>query len=94
MVVHSYRHRYGLVAGDPALEAIEERLIGQPAIGVPSVAMDGDGDGVMEIGGCAGHERHFTAAYERVVIGRAGHNLPQEVPEAFAEAVLSVTPAD
>ena len=94
VVVHSYRHRYGLVPGDASVEAIEERLIGQPAIGVPTVAMDGDGDGVMAIGGCAGHERHFGAAYERVVIPRAGHNLPQEAPQAFAEAVLSVMPAD
>lgn len=94
VVVHSYRHRYALVPGDPAVEAIEERLIEQPAITVPSVAMDGDGDGVMSIGGCAGHERHFDASYERVVIPSVGHNLPQEAPEAFAEAVLSVAPAD
>jgi pimeloyl-ACP methyl ester carboxylesterase len=94
VVVHSYRHRYGLVPGDPAVEAIEEQLIAQPAIAVPTVAMDGDGDGVMAIGGCAGHAHHFTASYERVVIPRVGHNLPQEAPQAFAEAVLSVTPAD
>jgi len=94
VVVHSYRHRYALVPGDPAVEAIEERLIEQPAITVPSVAMDGDGDGVMSIGGCAGHERHFDAFYERVVIPSVGHNLPQEAPEAFAEAVISVAPAD
>lgn len=94
VVVHSYRHRYGLVPGDPAVDTIEKRLIEQPVIAVPSVAMDGDGDGVMAIGGCVGHERHFAAAYERVVIPRAGHNLPQEAPEAFAEAVLSVVPGN
>ena len=94
VVLHSYRHRYGLVPGDPAVEAIEKRLIEQPAIGVPTVAMDGDGDGVMRIGGCLEHARHFEAAYERVVIPLVGHNLPQEAPEAFAKAVLSVTPAN
>ena len=52
VVVHSYRHRYGLVPGDPAVASTEERLTGQPLIGVPTVAMDGDGDGVMDIGGC------------------------------------------
>jgi pimeloyl-ACP methyl ester carboxylesterase len=93
VVVHSYRHRYGLVPGDPAVEAIEERLTAQPSIGVPTVAMDGDGDRVMPIGGCAEHERHFTGPYERVVIPLAGHNLPQETPEAFADAVLSLAPA-
>jgi pimeloyl-ACP methyl ester carboxylesterase len=94
VVVHSYRHRYGLVPGDPAVESIEARLAGQPSIGVPTVAMDGDGDGVMDIGGCAGHAPHFKASYQRVVIPRAGHNLPQEAPKAFADAVLSVVPAD
>ena len=94
VVVHSYRHRYGLVPGDGAVETIEEQLTGQPSIDVPTVAMDGDGDGVMEIGGCAGHELHFKASYRRVVIPRVGHNLPQEAPEAFADAVLSVMPAD
>lgn len=92
VVIHSYRHRYALVPGDPAVEAIEDRLIGQPSIGVPTVAMDGDGDGVMSIGGCAEHGRHFAGPYERVVVPLVGHNLPQEAPEAFAEAVLSVMP--
>ena len=94
VVVHSYRHRYGLVAGDAAVEDIEARLVDQPAIGVPTVAMDGDGDGVMAIGGCAGHARHFSGPYERVVVPLVGHNLPQEAPEEFAEAVRSVVPAD
>ena len=92
VVVHSYRHRYGLVLGDPAVAAIEERLVAQPSIAVPTVAMDGDGDGVMSIGGCAGHERHFTGPYERKVIPLVGHNLPQEAPAAFADAILSVVP--
>ena len=86
--MRSYRHRYWLVPGDPAVEHLEERLVDQPEITVPTVAMDGDGDGVMSIGGCAGHERHFTGPYERVVVPRVGHNVPQETPAEFAEAVL------
>lgn len=93
VVVHSYRHRYGLVPGDPAADSIETQLTAQPTIRVPTVAMDGDGDGVMSIGGCAGHERHFSGPYERVVIPRVGHNLPQEAPKEFSEAILSVARA-
>ena len=93
VVVHSYRHRYALVAGDPAVESIETRLVEQPVIGVPTVAMDGDGDGVMQTGGCAEHARHFSADYRRVVVPRVGHNLPQEAPAEFTEAILSVMPA-
>ena len=91
VVIHSYRHRYGLVAGDPALEGTEQRLVAQPRITVPAVSLDGDGDGVMPSGGSESHHRYFTAAYERRLIPVAGHNLPQEAPEEFAEAVLSLT---
>lgn len=94
VVVHSYRHRFGLVPGDPAVAAIEEKLSAQPAIDVPTITIDGDGDGVMPGGGCAGHAHHFKTAYERLVIPRVGHNLPQEAPQAFADAVLSVMPPD
>jgi len=94
VVIHSYRHRYGLVPGDPAVEAIENELIAQPSIGVATIAMDGDGDGVMQIGGCEGDEHHFTGPYERIVVPRVGHNLPQEAPREFADAVLSVTSAE
>ena len=90
VVIHSYRHRYGLVAGDPAVEATEQRLVEQPRIGVPTIALDGDGDGVVRQGGAANHARYFTGAYERRVIPRVGHNLPQEAPEEFARAVLTL----
>ena len=89
VVIHSYRHRFAMVAGDPALEAIEQRLVAQPPIGVPTVVMEGLGDGVMR-GGSAHHRRHFTGPYERIEIPEVGHNLPQEAPQAFAQAVLSL----
>ncbi|MBT4491131.1 MAG: alpha/beta hydrolase [Rhodospirillaceae bacterium] len=90
VVIHSYRHRYALVAGDPAVAEIEARLAERPLITVPTIAMDGAGDGVMSSQGCAGHERFFSGAYRRDVIPSVGHNLPQEAPEAFADAVLSM----
>ena len=90
VVIHSYRHRYGLVAGDPAVEATEQRLTAQPRIAVPTIALDGDGDGVVRQGGAAAHARFFTGPYERRVFPRIGHNLPQEAPEEFVAAVLAL----
>ncbi len=90
VVIHSYRHRYALVSGDPAAESAEERLARQPAISVPAIAIDGDGDGVIPLGGCADHQHHFTGSYERRVVERVGHNLPQEAPGEFTQAILAV----
>ncbi len=90
VVIHSYRHRYGLVAGDPAAEEIERRLAAQPPIRVPSIALDGGSDGVQAAGGSERHQRFFSAQYERRVIPGTGHNLPQEAPREFAAAVLSL----
>jgi pimeloyl-ACP methyl ester carboxylesterase len=87
VVLHSYRHRFGLVVGDPALDDWERALAAQPPIGVPTIAIDGAGDGVMALGGSAHHQRHFTGPYAHRVLPVVGHNLPQEAPEAFASAV-------
>jgi len=93
VVIHSYRHRYGLVVGDPAVEETEQLLTKQPEIAVPTIILDGKDDGVLPLGESADHRHFFTGAYaHRVVIG-AGHNLPQETPRAFAEAVLSLIEA-
>ncbi len=91
VVIHSYRHRYALVPGDPAVEETERRLTAQPPITVPTIVMEGSGDGVTGVGGTAHHKRHFTGQYERREIPLVGHNLPQEVPQDFAAAVLSLT---
>jgi pimeloyl-ACP methyl ester carboxylesterase len=90
VVIHSYRHRYRLVPGDPAVEDTEGRLTAQPRITVPTVALDGGGDGVMPVGGSGQDYRFFTGKYMRRVIPQVGHNLPQEAPEDFAAAILSV----
>jgi len=90
VVVHSYRHRYGLVPGDPAVEATERRLARLPHISVPTVALDGAGDEVVSEDGCETHHRFFDGPYERRVIPVVGHNLPQEAPAEFADAILAV----
>ena len=90
VVIHSYRHRFGLAPGDPALEDTERRLALRPPITVPAIALDGDGDGVARAGGARDHAKHFKASYERRVIPLVGHNLPQEAPREFAQAVIDV----
>ena len=90
VVIHSYRHRFGLAPDDPAMESIERRLATQPAIGVPTVVLHGADDGVSPQSASAGAHRHFTAQYERRVIPGAGHNLPQEAPDALVEAIRAV----
>jgi pimeloyl-ACP methyl ester carboxylesterase len=86
VVIHSYRHRYGLVPGDPAVAHIETRLTAQPPITVPTISIDGDADGI--IFGTTHHGPKFTGQHEHRVFPRAGHNLPQERPEEFAGAIL------
>ncbi len=90
VVVHSYRHRFGLVGGDPDYDDIERRLAAQPEIAVPAIAMDGHDNGVLPTETLAGHAAFFTGRYERRVIAGVGHNLPQEAPQAFADAVKSL----
>jgi pimeloyl-ACP methyl ester carboxylesterase len=90
VVIHSYRHRYALVAGDPALEDIERRLAAQPAIAVPTVALHGEANSVLPAAGLELRARRFSGPYQRTVIARIGHNVPQEAPTQFAEAVLSL----
>ena len=86
VVIHSYRHRYGLVPGDPAYAGIEAALAAQPPIGVSAITIDGDADGVNP--GTAHHAQKFVGAHEHRVFRGAGHNLPQERPADFARAVF------
>ena len=89
VVIHSYRHRYAAVPGDPALEDIERRLVPQPAIGVPVVALHGDANGVLP-SQAREPRRRFAATYRRLVLPQIGHNVPQEAPRQFAQAILSL----
>jgi pimeloyl-ACP methyl ester carboxylesterase len=90
VVVHSYRHRYALVASDAAVLGVEERLSAQPTISVPTIAIDGAGDGVMSPAGCERHAPKFIADYERRVIALVGHNIPQEAPAEFTQALRDI----
>jgi len=90
VVIHSYRHRYGLVEGDPAAEAIERALAARPPIAVPTVVLDGGDDGVTSPASAAHLARHFTGRLEHHVLAGVGHDVPQEAPAAFAEAVMSL----
>jgi pimeloyl-ACP methyl ester carboxylesterase len=88
VVVHSYRHRYGLVPGDPAYQDLEGRIGPQPPITVPTVVIDPQRDSLVpEAPGRAAHAQHFPALLD-VRSVQAGHNVPQEAPAAFADAVL------
>ncbi|MFE5503710.1 alpha/beta fold hydrolase [Amycolatopsis japonica] len=89
VVIHSYRHRFGLAEGDPRYQALEDLIAREPAITVPSVVLESGDDGV---GGpsAAGDREHFTGPYTHRVLPGVGHNVPQEAPEAFAAAVASL----
>lgn len=89
VVIHSYRHRFGLAGGDPALEEMERRLTALPEISVPAIVLHGEADGVMPVEASENHHRFFSNTYERRIFPRAGHNVPQENPHDFAEAVLA-----
>jgi len=93
VVIHSYRHRFGYADGDPSLEAIERALAAKPRISVPTIVLHGDGSGLSPPESSLKHAAYFTGPYQRRVIPTAGHNLPQEAPDAFADAVLELVRA-
>jgi pimeloyl-ACP methyl ester carboxylesterase len=90
VVIHSYRHRFGLADGDPHYAGLQRRLAALPAISVPSITLDGAGDGVALANDGTASAAKFTGRRTHHVIPRAGHNLPQEEPEAFAGAVMAL----
>jgi pimeloyl-ACP methyl ester carboxylesterase len=90
VVIHSYRHRFGLAEGDPQYADLQRRLAELPAIGVPAITLDGAADGVVPATDGKATAAKFTARRSHHVIAKAGHNLPQEEPEAFAAAVMEL----
>jgi pimeloyl-ACP methyl ester carboxylesterase len=90
IVIHSYRHRYGLAEGDPRYADIQRRLATLPPITVPAITLDGDADGVARVTDGSPSAVKFSGRRIHRVIPGAGHNLPQEEPEAFAAAVMEV----
>ncbi|HEX7936372.1 MAG TPA: alpha/beta hydrolase [Paraburkholderia sp.] len=90
VVVHNYRWRLGLAQGEPQYDELEQRLAMAPVISVPTITMEGDANGAPHPDPAA-YARKFTGKYaHRNVSGGIGHNLPQEAPEAFADAIVDV----
>jgi pimeloyl-ACP methyl ester carboxylesterase len=90
ITIQSYRHRYGNAPGDPALGAIEAQLAAQPKIGVPTIILQGDADGVQPADAFAKLDANFTGTCQRRLLPKIGHNLPQEAPQIFADAILEL----
>ena len=88
VVIYAYRHMFGLAPGDPLLQPLEDRLAERPPIAVPALTLDGRSD-TLKPGGTANQANKFTNRHEHRIV-QSGHNLPQESPAAFADAVLTV----
>jgi pimeloyl-ACP methyl ester carboxylesterase len=90
IVIHNYRWRLGLAEGEHEYDALETRLSAAPAIGVPTITLEGDANGAPHPEPSA-YANKFSERYEhRTLTGGIGHNLPQEAPEAFAQAILDI----
>lgn len=88
VAIHNYRWRLGLAAGEARYDDLENKLARFPSIGVPTITMEGDANGAPHPPPSA-YAKRFSARYEhRLITGGVGHNLPQEAPEAFAQAVI------
>jgi pimeloyl-ACP methyl ester carboxylesterase len=90
IVIHNYRWRLGLAEGEPKYDDLEKRLAGGPLISVPTITLEGDANGAPHPD-ASSYAKKFSGKYaHRVIEGGIGHNLPQEAPQAFAEAVVEV----
>jgi pimeloyl-ACP methyl ester carboxylesterase len=90
IVIHNYRWRLGLAEGEAKYDDLEKRLAAAPVITVPTITLEGDDNGAPHPEPSA-YAKKFSGKYaHRTIKGGVGHNLPQEAPQAFAEAVLNV----
>ena len=93
IVVHNYRWRLGLAPGEARYDDLEKRLITSRAVTVPAITLEGDANGAPHPD-AASYAKRFAGKYaHRLIRGGAGHNLPQEAPQAFAQAVIDVATA-
>lgn len=93
IVIHNYRWRLGLAEGEAKYDDLEKRLAESPVIAVPTITLEGDANGAPHLEPSA-YAKMFSGKYEhRTITGGIGHNLPQEAPQAFAEAVVDVAKA-
>jgi pimeloyl-ACP methyl ester carboxylesterase len=90
IVIHNYRWRLGLAAGEAKYDELETRLASRPRISVPTITLEGDANGAPH-GDPSAYAGQFSGPYwHRTIDGGIGHNLPQEAPQAFADAVVEV----
>jgi pimeloyl-ACP methyl ester carboxylesterase len=90
IVIHNYRWRLGLAEGEPKYADLEKQLAQSPVISVPTITLEGDANGAPHLDPAA-YARKFSGQYEhRNITGGVGHNLPQEAPQAFAQAVVDI----
>jgi pimeloyl-ACP methyl ester carboxylesterase len=90
IVIHNYRWRLGLAEGEPQYDELEQRLAKAPNISVPTITLEGDANGAPHPEASA-YASKFSGRYEhRIIKGGIGHNLPQEAPQAFAQAIIDV----
>jgi pimeloyl-ACP methyl ester carboxylesterase len=88
IVIHNYRWRLGLAEGEAQYDAVETKLAGAPPVTIPAITMEGDANGAPHPAP-ENYRAKFTGPYaHRLITGGIGHNLPQEAPAAFAQAVL------
>jgi pimeloyl-ACP methyl ester carboxylesterase len=90
IVIHNYRWRIDAAKGEAKYDDLERRLAVAPVITVPTIAMEGDANGAPHPDPSS-YAKKFSGRYEyRLIKGGIGHNLPQEAPQAFAEAIIDV----
>ena len=90
IVIHNYRWRLGLAEGEPHYDELEKRLAERPNITVPTITLEGDANGAPHLDASA-YAGKFSGRYEhRLITGGIGHNLPQEAPLDFAQAIIDV----
>ena len=90
IVLHNYRWRMGAAEGDPRYDDLEKRLAEDPVIAVPTITLDGDSDGVTPASDGASYEKKFSGRHRHQILRGIGHNLPQEAPREFANAIVEV----
>jgi pimeloyl-ACP methyl ester carboxylesterase len=91
--IHNYRWRLALAEGEPKYDDLESRLAAGPEIAVPTITLEGDANGAPHPDPAA-YAKKFSGRYaHRTITGGIGHNLPQEAPQAFAEAVVDASGA-
>lgn len=91
ITIHNYRWRLGLAKGEAKYDALEKKLAAFPSINVPTITLEGDANGAPHLEPAA-YAKRFTGKYQhRLIKGGIGHNLPQEAPQEFAQAVIDAS---